>query len=226
MPARPTRTPGTAPGWFARFCLLPQGEIHRFLLAFIYFHPGSSQHVINSAAGQFAITGKSLDPKIDISLDFIGESSANEPLHRFNDIRYMFADPGVYISSDDAQRISILKVLLDIALGQEDRIIPLFPGPVDYLVIDIREVLHIFDLVAPVFQVPPDRIEYYQGAGIAQVDIIIGGRPAHIHFYLARIKRYQLFFVATQGIVHFHPGAPPSSDLPVFSLIHRSYFAS
>jgi hypothetical protein len=49
------------------------------------------------------------------------------------------------------------------------------------LVIDIGEVLDIFDLVAFESQITPNDIEDYVGHGVADMAFIIGGDAANIH---------------------------------------------
>ncbi|MPN17647.1 hypothetical protein SDC9_165002 [bioreactor metagenome] len=57
----------------------------------------------------------------------------------------------------------------------------LFLAAVDDLIVYIGKILHVGYLIAPVLKITAHGIKYHNGPGVAQVNIIIGGRPANVH---------------------------------------------
>jgi hypothetical protein len=66
MPTRSPRSPRTLPGRFSWFAALPQGKIHRVMLAFIDFNSRTSHHVVEPSMRELAVAGEFINGKIDI----------------------------------------------------------------------------------------------------------------------------------------------------------------
>ena len=94
----------------------------------------------------------------------------------------------------DIHSLHVLFALCDIALGDHAGLHTLFIGLLDDLVIHVCEVGYIVYFVTLVFHVTAHRIKYDHGAGIADVDQVVYGRSADIHFYLSRLQGLKFFF--------------------------------
>ncbi len=81
---------------------------------------------------------------------------------------------------------------------------PFFVGFVDELVVDVGEVLDKSHVIAAIFKVPAQGIKHANRAGVANMDKVIDGRAAGVHFDLARLDRDELLFLSGEGVVNFH----------------------
>src|SRR5436309_269603 len=88
------------------------------------------------------------------------------------------------------------------------------PGPIDDLVVHVREVLDERDVEAAGFQVSPDDVEDDGAAGVAQVNVVVDRHAAHIHPDLAGHQRLERVLPSGQGVEDlqhasaFHAKAP------------------
>ena len=104
----------------------------------------------------------------------------------------------------DVQRGRVLIIFPDVFLTDLLGGDPFFFGAVDDLIVHIGEVLDVFDLVSPVFQILSQRIEYDERPGVSDVEIIVHGRTADIHPDLAFFDGLQFFFLSGQCIIYSH----------------------
>ena len=79
----------------------------------------------------------------------------------------------------------------------------LLPLP-DELVINVGDVGDIDHLVAAVFQIAAQGVEYDQRAGVADVDIVVNGRAADIDAVFTGHLRDKFFFLTGQGVENLH----------------------
>src|SRR4030042_6165056 len=97
------------------------------------------------------------------------------------DLRDDLGRPGIVMGAPYVERISLLEkaryVLLCEVLHRHAQSV----GRLDDPVLDVREVLDVFDLVAPILQVPPDHIEDYVGHGMPYMAGAVDVGPADIH---------------------------------------------
>ena len=104
----------------------------------------------------------------------------------------------------DAEALRIDVVFLDIAVRDDVEVHALFVCLVDDLVVDVGEVLHELHLVAAVLKVAAQQVEHDERARVADVEVVVHGRAAGIHFDLARGDRNEFLLLAGQGIEQFH----------------------
>ena len=104
----------------------------------------------------------------------------------------------------NTQAFGILLVFGDVALGHFGNGDSLFVGLLDELIIDVGEVLHKSDIVAAVFQIAAQHIEYTDRAGVADVDKVIDCGAAGIDADLTRLQWHKFFLLTGQGIVDSH----------------------
>ncbi|OAH63577.1 hypothetical protein AYJ66_17370 [Dietzia cinnamea] len=84
-----------------------------------------------------------------------------------------------------AKRVNIIKISVDEALGDCRYVFPKFIGCFYQLVIDIGEIRNISDIIPAELKITANRVKYDGRAGISNVDIIIDGRTANIHFHFS-----------------------------------------
>ena len=125
-------------------------------------------------------------------------------LHNVNDRVHGLGRAGVHGRPADAEPLRIDVVFLDIAVRDNVEVHAFFIRLIDDLIVDIGEVLHKFHLVAPVLKVAAQQVEYNERARIADVEVVIHGRAAGIHFDLTWGDRNEFLLLAGQGIEQFH----------------------
>ena len=97
-----------------------------------------------------------------------------------------------------------LKALSDFLHGSA-----LFLALLDELVVNIRDIGHIDNLVAAVFQIAAQGIEDDERAGIADVDIVVDGGAADIDAVFTGHLRHKFLFLTGQGVEDLHGKITP-----------------
>ena len=133
-------------------------------------------------------------------------------LHDVDDRVHRLGRARVHGRLADAEPLGVRVIFLDIAVRDDVEVHALFVRLIDDLVVDVGEVLHEFHLVAAVLEVAAQQVEHDERARVADVEIVVHGRAAGIHFDLARGDRDELLLLAGQGVEQFH-GFISFSDL-------------
>ena len=92
---------------------------------------------------------------------------------------------GVFGSGLDVHALHVLFALCDVTLGDHAGLNALFVSFFDDLIVHIREVGYIVHFISLVFHVTAYGIKYDHRTSVADVDQVVYGRAADIHFYLA-----------------------------------------
>ncbi len=90
----------------------------------------------------------------------------------------------------------------DQALGEVVTGDPGLGGAFDDLVIHVGDVAHIGEIVTGVTQVTGHHIEGDEGATVADMTVIVDGDATHIHTHLARVDRFEFFFLTSECVVY------------------------
>ena len=209
MPAGSAHAPRGLPcdlAWL--LACLPKREIQRIFLFHVVRASGSFAGALNQLidvlAGKLAIAVELTCPVVDIALRFIGIALIDQILHKPDDIIHGFRNLRVHGRLLDIERGSVLIVFLDIFFGNLRCGNAFFLGTFDDLIIDIGEILHEFYLVAAVFQIFSERVEYNERSCVADMKIVVDRRSADIHLDLARLQRYEFFFFSCQCVINLH----------------------
>ena len=101
-----------------------------------------------------------------------------------------------------AKTAGILKVGFNVFVGKVLGIHAFFIGAFDDLVINVGKVLDISHIVTAIAEIAAHHIKGHDGAGIAQMNIVVGGRAANVHFDLTFFYGNKLFFLVMQCIIH------------------------
>ena len=77
-------------------------------------------------------------------------------------------------------------------------------GALDYLVVNVGEVLDVADAVALVFQVAPQGVEDDVAEGVPDMGSRVGGYAADVHFDFVGVGGDEGLNLPAQGVVEFH----------------------
>ena len=207
MPARTAFAPVRIPIWLAIFFRFPEYEIQRILFQIAgYFDISvSGFQIIDVFMGKLAVLSKFSRSVIYgticclISITFI-DQRLDHCQHARNLLRSQrMSSCRFYIHI-----CHIFFALSDVAFCHFFCGSTLFNGFFYDFVIYICKIGYIIDFVSFVFQISAHRIEYDHRTGISNMDKIVYGRSAYIHFYFSFLKRHELFFLLGQRIVKFH----------------------
>ena len=203
MPARTALAPWRLPIWFAWLCALPERKIERILLLFIHFHAGAGKQVIDIAAGKLTIVAKFAYGIIHIAIiQRVGIALVNEPLHKSDDVIDVLTDLWMHRRRQHIQRLGVFEKGVDIERSKRDRIFPFFIGAIDDLVVHIGKVGHKSDIVAEITEITAHRVEHNDRTGVAEMNVVVGGWAADVHFHLTWLQRLKWHFFLRQGIVN------------------------
>ena len=92
---------------------------------------------------------------------------------------------GVLGSGLDVHALHVLFALCNVTLRDHAGLNALFVSFFDDLIVHIREVGYIVHFISLVFHVTAHGIKYDHRTGISDMDQVVYGRSADIHFYLA-----------------------------------------
>ena len=79
---------------------------------------------------------------------------------------------------------------------------PFLVGPVDDLVVDVREVADIGDLISAVSKIAIDHVEDDGGPGMADMAEVVDRDPADIHPHLILLEGNKILFLSCQRVVN------------------------
>ncbi len=214
VPAGPALAPGRVPGRFAWFGGFPDGKVHRVFFFFFDLDARPGLHILDLAARKLAVIGVFGDAEIDVPVfGRVGEALVDQPLDHGLDLVHRLGGTRVGGGRQHVQVFQVLAVGLDVAFGQRLRIHALLVGPVDDLIVHIREVHDVTHVVAAVFQVAPDHVEDDRRHGVPDVRVGIDGRTAHVHLDHVRFERLEFFFFMGKGVIDAQHGLSPGNYL-------------
>ena len=204
MPAGSAHAPRTFPCGFAGFLRFPQCKIHRVFLVIGHVYARARLKVFKRLMRKLAVVVKFFCAEINISVHTISKTFV---LKLFNDINYcvdIFGCSWVNGGALYAERLRVFEIFGDKTLAEFFDGNTLLIGAVNHFVINIGKILHKCNLISQIFKISAQSIEYNEGTCIADMEIIVHGRPARIHLYLAFCYGYKFFFFSGHGIVQFH----------------------
>ncbi len=228
VPARAPVAPGRGPRRLAGLRRLPQGEIELVALAVFQSLAVGPQlavtalSLVHIAAGQLAVAGVAAHVEVHVAVGLVGVPALDEALderdHGADFLGGLRADVGVLHPG----RVHVLDEQARVLLGHLGGAAPLFPGPLDDLVVHVGHVLHEGDVEAAPGQIAADHVEGDEGSRVADVDAVVHRGPAHVHGYLPRLHRLELHLLAQTRIVQLdHSSAPSAFNMDSAIVAHR-----
>jgi hypothetical protein len=103
----------------------------------------------------------------------------------------MFGRPGQMVGLEAIELLQIIQERLLKTRGVFPQRHFLLAYPIDDFVLDVGDVHHLLDRVAPEFEVTPHQIGKHKGAEVANMAVVINRRAATIHadLFPARVQR-------------------------------------
>ena len=144
--------------------------------------------------GELAVILEFSRTVVDGSVFLIGISFVNQRLDHVNHAADLFCCQRVLCRRLDIHCVHVFLALSDIPLGYLIRCNALFNGFLDNLVVHICEIRDKVHIIASVFKITSDRVKYDHRTRVPDVNKIIYGRSAYIHFHLTLFQRYKFLF--------------------------------
>ena len=187
MPARTAlAAPRRIPCRFARLGSLPDREVHRVLLDLADRDARAGLKLLHRLMAQLAVFREGLGAEVNVAvLRNVGVAVLDQALDDVDDGVHGLGRARVHGSLFDAEALRVVRL-------------------VDDLVVDVGEVLHELDLVAAVLEVAAQQVENDERTRVADMEVVVYGRAAGIHLYLARRDRNEFFLLTGQCVVEFH----------------------
>ena len=206
VPARTAlAAPRRIPCRFARLGSLPDREVHRVLLDLADRDARAGLKLLHRLMAQLAVLREGLGAEVNVAvLRNIGVAVLDQTLDNVDDGVHGLGRARVNGSLLDAEALRVDIVFLDIALCDGVEVNALFVRLVDDLVVDVGKVLHELYLVAAVLEVAAQQVENDERTRVADMEVVVYGRAAGIHLYLARRDRNEFFLLTGQCVVEFH----------------------
>jgi hypothetical protein len=116
----------------------------------------------------------------------------------------MLRGPRFEVRPEDAQAVHVLVERGNVLLGHLRGVDALDRGPVDDLVVDVREVADKGDLPALVAQIPDQNVEDHGGPGMPDMAVIVRRDPADVQAGMIIPQRLKFFLFPVQTVVEEH----------------------
>ena len=216
VPAGAAVAPGAFPVRLAGLGGLPHREISGVLLQ-IVIHlaaqlPVAALQIVQLQVAQLAVVGIGLDAEIHIAVaGHVGVAGLNEVADDGDDLLDMLGGAGTDGGLHHVEALGILDVLRLELAGHLQHGDALLLALLDELVVNVGDVGHKNDLVAPVLQIAAQRVKDDHGAGVADVYKVVHGGAADVDAVLAGGEGDELLLLAGHGVKNFHRYALPLS---------------
>src|SRR5215210_942950 len=182
VPAGTSGAPGALPGGLATLGGFPQGEVKRAPLV-----SGLSllrlAHLIGALVAQCPVGWETTNGVVDVAVGFfrgVGVAPLYEVLDQGDHLRYVLGGPRLDVWHAYAKHAqSFMKRVRVTAYDLLPRD-ALFVGSAYDLVFYIRDVLDERHVVAPAPQIPDDHVPEQRRPRVADVDVVVDGRPADV----------------------------------------------
>ena len=194
MPAGPAPAPRTFPGGLALLARLPEGEVHRLLLALIHLDPGARLQVFDPLLGELAVARKALHGKKNVAVHPVGQPLLFQAADQRDDLGNVRRRSRLMRGRGEPQARAVLGEFPDVALRDRFGGHALLVGPLDDLVVHIGKIAHEGHLVAEKPEVAVHHVKGQQEPGMADMRGVIDRDPAYVHPHLPFFERNKRLF--------------------------------
>ena len=205
VPSGTALAPRALPGRLAGLGGLPQGKVQRVALVLVLLDAGTHHEVIDVAAGDLAVRGVAAHGEVHVAVvGRIGVTALDQRLDHADHGADLLGGTGAHIRVEHVGGAHDADELVGELGGDLLGGATLLVGAVDDLVIHVGEVLSERDLVAARDEPAADHVEADEGAGVADVDVVVDGGAAHVHADLALLNGTEVLFLVSGAVVDFH----------------------
>ncbi len=176
-----------------------------------HLHPRAGDHVVQRPSGQPAVVGEGGGVEQHVALGGIGRAAADQAADHLLDRLDVGGGPGLQRGPERAQHRHVGVVGLQVPLGDHRDRLALLGGLGVDLVVDVGDVRRVHDggFAVEVAQQPEQDVESDHRPGVADVGIVVDGRPTDIHRHAARIARLERPLLAGHGVVEIKTAHRP-----------------
>lgn len=203
VPAGTARAPGAFPGRLAGFGHLPQHEVQGVALGIHHVDAGAGLQLLQILTGEPAVLVEGVDDEHDVTVvRHVGVAAIQQQLHHGDDLADVGGGARFDVRAHHAEGVEVLVHVADQALGEVVTGDLGLGGALDDLVVHVGDVAHIGEIVPGVAQVAGHHVEGDEGAAVADMTVIIDSDATHIHAHLARVDRFEFFFLTSECVVY------------------------
>lgn len=171
---------------------------------FINSHTFPGTQVFQFFTRQLTVGFKLADIIINIAIvSRIGISLFDQHFNHVDDVIHRGSGTWLFIRRQDTQRQCILMHGLNKSPGQIIKILTIFIGPGNDLVIYICNITHIGYFITRMSQVTSHHIKHHQYPCMPKMTKIVYRHSTDIHANLARFDGFEFFFLIAKAIVNF-----------------------
>ena len=188
----------------AGFCSFPKRKIKRIFFHFADRDPCAAFQIFNRLMRKFSVFLELQCSEINVSPSLISIAFLHKRLNNadnFINILSCFRMHGCMLK---IKSVRVRPEFLNIFFRYFIVCGALFVGSFNDLIINIRKILHEFNMVSPIFQITPQHIKHAKRPCISDMDIVIYRWPAGIDLDLIFIKGYKFFFLPCHCIIDLH----------------------
>ena len=213
VPARAAHAVGAFPCRLAGLGGFPHGKVGGVFLQIIVHLAAqltvAAFQILQIQMAQLAIFGKAFYAEIYIAVfGHIGMAALDQILYNIQNFGNMIGSVGLHGGAAAVQPVAVLQIFGGKALGHFFHGHAFFVGLFNELIVNIGDVAHIDHLVAAPLQIVAQGVKHDQGAGVADVNIIVNGGAAHINAVFTGFHGHKFFFFAGQSVKDLHELSP------------------
>src|SRR5215212_10850428 len=213
VPARAPCSPGALPGRLARFGGLPQREVQRTPLeaCMALFRLA---HLFGALVAQGAVGRETFDGVVDVAVGFFRDvrvALLYELLDQGDHLRDVLGRPRFGVGHPNAEHLEPVVEGVSVAVYDLLPRDPLLVGLVYDLVLNVRDVLDERHIVTPAPPVPDDHVPEQGRPRVADVDVVVDGRTAHVEAEPASLSH--LDQATAQAVLYAQAHAPSLASL-------------
>ncbi len=207
VPTGAALAPGAFPRRLAGLRGLPKGEIKRVALAVFQALAVGAQlavaafHLVHVAVGKLAVLVVGAHGEVHVALHGVRMAFFDELFHQSDHLVDLLGGARTHIRIHHAGGMHVVDERLRVLGGNLGGAAAFLVGLLDDLVVHVGDVLHELHLVPAPDKVAADGVERYEGTGVADMDVVVHRRAAHVHVHLAVAYGDEGALFACHGVI-------------------------
>ena len=214
MPTGTAFAPRRRPARLAWLRRLPEREIERIALAIFQALAIGAQftvarfHLVHIAVREFAIRRIGTHGEVHIAINLIRMAFVDQALHELDHRVDLFGSLRANIGVLHAGCMHIGDEGIGVFFSDLGSRSAFLERLVDDLVVHVGHILHKGNFEPAPREVATDGVERDERARIADMDVVVHGRAAHVHAYFALVHGNELALGARFSVVDLDHGVP------------------